>query len=63
MRSTNDVQVALTPLQVRSADGCHLNRRTLELIKAAGFASVEAEYMDLQGFYYLNPTVAGIAIR
>ena len=56
-------QVALTPLQVKSADGCHLDRRTLETIKAAGFSRVDAEYFELSGFYYLNPTVAGIATR
>ena len=55
-------QRALTPAQVISADGCHLDRRTLETIKAAErFKEVDATYFDLQGFYILNPTVAGIA--
>ena len=54
-------QIALNPMQVAAADGCHLNRRTLQTIKAAGFKSVDAEYFELDGFLYLNPTVAGIA--
>lgn len=55
-------QIALTPLQVEAADGCHLDRRTLETIRGAGFARVDAEYVDLQGFWYLNPCVSGIAV-
>jgi SAM-dependent methyltransferase len=54
-------QALLDPMQVAAADGCHLNRRTLETIRAAGFASVDAEYFELDGFLYLDPTVAGIA--
>ena len=56
-------QVVATPLQVASADGCHLDRRTLETIRAARFATVDATYFDLRGFYFLNPTVAGIATK
>lgn len=51
-----------TPLQVASADGCHLDRDTLRAVREAPFASVDARYFDLSGFYFLNPTVAGIAI-
>ena len=54
-------QIRATPAQVARADGCHLDRRTLETIKGAGFARVDAEYFELSGFRYLNPTVAGIA--
>ena len=54
-------QIRATPAQVARADGCHLDRRTLETIKGAGFAQVDAEYFELSGFRYLNPTVAGIA--
>lgn len=50
-----------TPAQVARADGCHLDRRSLETIKAAGFKSVDGQYFELNGFRYLNPTVAGIA--
>ena len=57
-----EVQKALTPAQVKRADGCHLDRRTLETIRAAGFSKLESEYFELQDFSYLNPTVAGIAI-
>ncbi|KAL1524550.1 hypothetical protein AB1Y20_019442 [Prymnesium parvum] len=55
-------QVLLTPLQVVSADGCHLDRRTLQQIRAEPFTDVDADYFDLSGFYYLNPTIAGFAI-
>merc|ERR1711920_247468 len=50
-----------TPIQVVSADGCHLDRRTLKSIEAAGFSNVNAQYFDLNGFYFLNPTIAGLA--
>ena len=46
---------------MQAADGCHLDRRTLQNIKAAAFKSVDSEYFDLDGFLYLNPTIAGIA--
>lgn len=54
-------QKMFTPMQVARADGCHLDRRTLETIKAAGFASLDSQYFELANFRYLNPTVAGIA--
>ena len=50
-------------LQVESADGCHLDRQTLSTVRAAGFASVDAEVIDLRGFWVLSPTAAGIAVR
>ena len=34
---------------------------TLQIIKDANFASLDAEYFELKDFYVLNPTVAGIA--
>jgi len=46
---------------VARADGCHLNRRTLKTVEAAGFASVDATYSELSGFYFLNPTASGLA--
>ena len=55
------VQEYLNPQQVARADGCNLNRRTLQIIKAANFAALDAEYFELKDFYVLNPTVAGIA--
>eukprot|EP00930_Biecheleria_cincta_P082068 TRINITY_DN7162_c0_g3_i1.p1 TRINITY_DN7162_c0_g3~~TRINITY_DN7162_c0_g3_i1.p1 ORF type:complete len:366 (+),score=75.81 TRINITY_DN7162_c0_g3_i1:32-1099(+) len=54
-------QQKMTPYQVKRADGCHLDRRTLEVIKKAGFGSVDSEYFELKDFLYLNPTVAGVA--
>ena len=61
-------QIALTPNQVKRADGCHLDRRTGENIKAAGFSSVDLGYFELdkvsnQDFGFLNPTVAGLAVK
>ena len=56
-----DAQIKFTPFQVQATDGCHLDRRTLQNIKAAAFKSVDSEYFDLDGFLYLNPTIAGIA--
>jgi len=54
-------QELATPMQVAAADGCHLNRRTLKTVEEAGFASVDAAYTELSGFYFLNPTASGIA--
>ena len=56
------LQNQLTPLQVAQADGCHLNRRTLEDIRAAGFSQVEGEYYELDGFGLLKPQVCGYAV-
>lgn len=56
-------QRALTPLQVASADNCHLDRQTLEDIRSAGFAQLDAEQFELSGFWVLSPTAAGIATR
>jgi len=57
------VQIALTPMQISVADGCHLDRRTLDEIETSGlFASVNAEYYELDGFWVIAPQVAGIAV-
>ncbi|GMH52303.1 hypothetical protein TrST_g7442 [Triparma strigata] len=56
-------QIAMTPAQVRCADGCHLNRKTGETINNAGFKRVDMEYFELKNFGFLNPTVAGIATK
>lgn len=65
LSETNPLFAALqrqaTPEQIRRADGCHLDRRTLEIIRAGGFSSVDADYFELEGFNYLNPTAAGLA--
>jgi hypothetical protein len=47
----------LTPLQRRIAGGCHLNRRTIEAIEAAGFVLVEIEEQQV----LFAPLVAGVA--
>ena len=54
-------QIEKSPQQVKMADGCHLDRRTGKIIEAAGFAKLDMEYLELKNFYYLNPTVCGIA--
>lgn len=56
-------QIELTPAQVRRADGCHLDRRTGEVIHAAGFKKLDMEYLELKNFALLNPTVCGIAYK
>jgi ubiquinone/menaquinone biosynthesis C-methylase UbiE len=55
------LQEKLTPMQIQVADGCHLNRRTLETIQNAGFKRVDAEYYELDGFWVIAPQVCGIA--
>ena len=54
-------QVRATPMQIKRADGCHLDRRTGDIIRKAGFRSCDLEYLELKGFGFLNPTVCGIA--
>jgi len=54
-------QIALTPNQVKRADGCRLDRRTGLAIKQAAFARDGVEYLELKDFGFLNPTVAGVA--
>ena len=54
-------QVDLTPAQVQRADGCHLDRKTGDTIREAGFRSLNMEYLELKNFGFLNPTVCGIA--
>jgi hypothetical protein len=57
-------QVALDGLQAKLADGCHLNRRTLQTITSAGFADYElVERFALPGFGLISSQVAGIAIN
>lgn len=56
------LQESLTPMQVSVADGCHLNRRTLQEIQTSGFRSVDGEYYELDGFWVIAPQVCGIAV-
>eukprot|EP00536_Pseudo-nitzschia_multiseries_P001067 jgi/Psemu1/180083/e_gw1.13.73.1 len=54
-------QILNTPNQVKRADGCHLDRRTGEIIRQAGFSELDMQYLELKKFGFLNPTVCGIA--
>ncbi|VEU33668.1 unnamed protein product [Pseudo-nitzschia multistriata] len=54
-------QILNTPNQVKRADGCHLDRRTGETIREAGFSKLDLQYIELKRFGFLNPTVCGIA--
>ena len=54
-------QHILNPLQQATADGCHLDRDTLSLIKSAGFATVNASSFVVPGLGLIGPHVAGIA--
>ena len=54
-------QIKMTAGQVKRANGCHLDRRTREAIKLAGFRWTDLRYMELKNFGFLNPTVCGVA--
>lgn len=56
------VQRETTPEHMERADGCRLDRRTLQTIRNSGFQSVDGEYFELEGFGLLNPTIQGIAV-
>ncbi len=53
------VQDVVTPLWRRCAGGCHLNRRTVDAIEAAGFALVDLRRERL----IRAPVVVGVARR
>ena len=55
------MQHILNPLQQATADGCHLDRNTLASIKAAGFATIEAESFVVPNLGLIGPHTAGIA--
>ena len=48
-------QVRATPMQIKRADGCHLDRRTGDIIRKAGFRSCDLEYLELKGFGFPVP--------
>jgi len=54
-------QIALSPQQAKLKNGCCLDRRTGETIRAAGFSKLDMEYFELSNFSILNPTICGIA--
>ena len=55
-------QQVLNPIQIRLADGCHLNRNPLPLIKQT-FQVQQAEEFILEGESMIAPHVAGWAIK
>ncbi len=55
------VQRLVTPLWARIADGCHLDRPTLETLEAAGFTLVAAERIN-GGWLLARPTYWGVAL-
>ena len=59
LSQTNDAlrrqQEALTPMQMKAADGCRLNRKTGEVISTVfGSENVDMEYFDLDGFWVID---------
>ena len=56
------LQLRFNSMQIAMADGCHLDRKTLDVIKSAGLGSVEAERFSLPGFGLISSQVAGIAV-
>jgi len=66
LSQTNDSlrrqQEVLTPMQMKAADGCRLNRNTGEVItNVFGSDNVDMEYFDLDGFLVIGSQIAGIA--
>ena len=55
-------QQVLNPIQIRLADGCHLNRNPLPMIKQT-FQVQRAEEFILEGESMIAPHVAGWAIK
>ncbi|GAQ81467.1 S-adenosyl-L-methionine dependent methyltransferases [Klebsormidium nitens] len=55
------LQNTLNPLQQALADGCHLNRDTLQAVRRTGFASVDASSINIDGLSLLAPHIVGIA--
>ena len=56
------LQDAITPLWKKLAGGCHLNRDSLEMIRAAGFEEVELRPCGREGWTLL-PIYRGVATR
>lgn len=55
-------QTVLDPLQRALADGCHLTRRTGDVIAGAGFASTQVNQFMLEGGSLIAPHVWGSAV-
>ena len=58
------LQLRFNAMQMAMADGCHLDRKTLDIVRAAGFSNLEAvERFTLPGFGLISSQVSGIAIK
>jgi hypothetical protein len=57
------VQGVLNPLQQIVADGCHLTRKTGQVIAKAGFSKVEIQQAFISTACIINPHVYGIAYK
>uniref|UniRef100_J3LH09 Methyltransferase type 11 domain-containing protein n=2 Tax=Oryza brachyantha TaxID=4533 RepID=J3LH09_ORYBR len=57
------VQGALNPLQQFVSDGCHLTRETGEIIREAGFSSLDLNTTRLSTAFILSPHVYGVACK
>lgn len=57
------VQGVLDPLQQFIADGCHLTRKTGQVIAKAGFSKVEIQQVSISAASIINPHVYGIAYK
>ena len=56
-------QRLLDPLQQLLADGCHLTRRTGDIIADAGFANVDLRRLQVPGASLISPHVWGVATK
>ncbi|KAF0935221.1 hypothetical protein E2562_031258 [Oryza meyeriana var. granulata] len=57
------VQGAFNPLQQFVSDGCHLTRETGEIIREAGFSSLDLNTTCLSSAFILSPHVYGVACK
>lgn len=57
------LQDVMTPFWRLVAAGCHLNRRTVEILRDAGFNVAEYQRLALLNLPWINPQVVGVARR
>lgn len=54
-------QDILNPVQQFVADGCHLNRNTLDYIHDASFPVVKADNINVPSISIISPHIIGMA--